>query len=76
MNDLFGYLVTQCEDEVIIKSIHALIHADDTVIISTERDKFIKKCNHMIDYFQANSLKLNILKSFYFIINNKADVIN
>ena len=75
MNDLFGHLVMHCEEEIIIKSIHALIHADDTVIISSNREKFIKKCNHMIDFFDVNSLRLNIQKSFYMIINGKSDVI-
>ena len=54
-----------------IKDFHALVHADDTLIISTSRDEFIVKCNHMLQYFKENSLKLNFDKSSYFILNPK-----
>ena len=50
---------------------HVLLHADDTLILSTNRMLFIKKCNFMLEYFQLNKLKLNIGKSGYLIINGK-----
>ena len=71
MDGLFPYLRQYCTTEELIKDFHALIHADDTLIISTQRDKFITKCNHMLDFFKENSLKLNLDKSSYFILNPK-----
>ena len=73
MDGLFPYLRDHCSTEELIKHFHALVHADDTIIISTSRDQFITKCNHMLDYFSENSLKLNFDKSSYFIINPKAN---
>ena len=50
---------------------HVLLHANDTLILSTERSLFIKKCNFMLDYFAENRLKLNLRKSSYLFINGK-----
>ena len=52
MDGLFPYLRQYCTTEELIKDFHALVHADDTLIISTQRDKFIAKCNHMLEYFK------------------------
>ena len=71
MDGLFPYLRQFCTTEELIKDFHALVHADDTLIISTSRDKFIIKCNKMLEYFKENSLKLNFDKSSYFILNPK-----
>ena len=71
MDGLFPFLSEKCSTEQLIKDFHALVHADDTLIISTDRDKFITKCNHMLEYFAENSLVLNFDKSSYFIINPK-----
>ena len=59
--------------ESFLGSLHCLLHADDTAILSTSRDLFVKKCNHMLVYFQENSLSLNLSKSGYLIINGTAD---
>ena len=71
MDGLFPYLRQHCTTEELLKDFHALVHADDTLIISTNIDKFISKCNHMLDYFTENNLKLNLGKSSYFILNPK-----
>ena len=54
-----------------IHAIHALIHADDTIILSTSRENFIHKCNETVRFFQSNKLNLNIDKSAFLIINPK-----
>ena len=69
MDDLFRYLHERCDLEPLIDDLHALIHADDTIIISTNRHQFINKCNHMTDFFTLNKLSLNLNKSSYMIIN-------
>ena len=72
IDDLVKYLEDRCDNEPILDSLHCLLHADDTAILSTNRNLFVKKCNHMLDYFAENSLSLNLLKSGYLIINGKA----
>ena len=69
MDGLFLFLRRYCSSEQLMKDVHTLIHADDTIIISTELNKFVIKCNHMMDYFVENSLTLNLDKSSYFFIN-------
>ena len=69
MDGLFIFLRKQCTPEEVIGAFHALVHADDTLIISTERSLFINKCNAMVEYFKQNKLNLNLLKSSYLIIN-------
>ena len=71
MDELFTFLETHCVAEPILNVIHCLLHADDTVIISTDRDLFMKKCNAMLKYFNDNSMSLNFPKSSYLIINAK-----
>ena len=63
IDDLVEYLETRCEPEPFIDMLHCLLHADDTTILSTNRDLFIVKCNAMLDYFTDNELKLNLSKS-------------
>ena len=71
MNGLITFLEIHCVQEPIINVIHCLLHADDTVVISTDRETFIRKCNLMLKYFDANKLSLNLSKSKYMIINGK-----
>ena len=71
IDGLISYLKRQCVEEPLIGLMHSLLHADDTVILSTDRKLFINKCNMMLFYFEENSLSLNYSKSSYFIINGK-----
>ena len=69
MDELVAHLQRSCIEEPLIKAMHCLLHADDTAIVSTNRELFIKKCNAMVDYFNENNLSLNLPKSSYLIIN-------
>ena len=69
IDDLVDYLKERCPPEDMLDLLHCLLHADDTAILSTDRDLFVDKCNHMLDYFDENSLSLNLGKSGYMIIN-------
>ena len=71
MNDLIDYIRDRCVSEPLIETMHVLLHADDTLILSTNRSLFIEKCNLMLEYFGKNKLKLNLGKSGYMIINGK-----
>ena len=73
MDELVAHLQHHCIEEPLIKTMHCLLHADDTAILSTDRELFIKKCNAMVDYFDENSLKLNLKKSAFLIINGGAN---
>ena len=72
MDDLISYLKHHCVEEPIIRLMHCLLHADDTAILSTNRNLSIIKCNLMLQYFKDNSLSLNFTKSSFLIINGKA----
>ena len=79
VDDLIDYLKDKCTREPIIDDTHCLLHADDTAILSTNRDLFIIKCNHMLHYFNKNSLSLNLSKSGFIVIDpmggvSKADI--
>ena len=71
MDGLFQHLEENCSREALLNDIHTLIHANDTIILSTSRNKFIHKCNELVTFLDENHLNLNIGKSGYFIINPK-----
>ena len=71
INDLIDFIRNKCDPEPLIESLHCLLHADDTLLLSTSRELFCKKCNVMNEYFDNNQLKLNLGKSGYLIINGK-----
>ena len=48
--DLLTYLKDHCTIEETLNDIHAIIHADDTIVLSTDRDKFIIKCNKATNF--------------------------
>ena len=74
INDLIDYVKNRCIPEILIDTIHILLHADDTVIISTQENLFIQKCNIMLQYFSENKLKLNLGKSGYMVITNDSKI--
>ena len=71
IDELITCLHEQCDEEPILRFMHCLLHADDTAVLSTDRELFKKKCNHMLKFFNDNSLSLNFPKSSYLIINGK-----
>ena len=68
INDLIDYVKDKCIPETIIDTIDTLLHADDTLVISTSEELFARKCNIMLEYFDQNKLKPNLGKSGYMII--------
>ena len=49
MDDVIVSLKDKCINEFLIGNLHALLHADDTLVFSLNRDMFIEKCNILID---------------------------
>ena len=69
MDDVVEVLKLKCVKEFLIGNLHSLLHADDTLIFSLQRELFIKKCNVLIDTFHDKKLILNLKKSAFMIIN-------
>ena len=75
MDDLIQHLKAKCDPENLIGDLHSLLHADDTVLISTNKETFIHKCKVMQKFFKEKQLSLNIKNSRYMIVNgNLGDV--
>ena len=68
MDDLFRFFWRK---SVILQNIHCLIHADDTLVLSTNRENFVKKCNEVAIFMRINKLKLNVGKSAFLVINSQ-----
>ncbi len=71
LDDLIDRLKARCDPDDLLDDRHCLLHADDTVVLSTKRESFIHKCNETISYFHDNLLTMNMSKSGYMIINGK-----
>ena len=73
IDDLVDFLEKNCPAEDILDDLHCLLHADDTAIISTDEHLFVHKCNMMLEFFEENSLSLNLSKSGFIVINGGND---
>ena len=79
MDDVIDVMKEKCVNEFLINNLHILLHADDTLVFSFERDLFVTKCNILIDTFHNKKLQLNLKKPSYMIIHasnedNKVDL--
>ena len=73
LDDIIDILKEKCAPERVLDNLHCLLHADDTLVLSTNRDAFIKKCNILIETIQNKRMSLNYKKSAYMIINQSSD---
>ena len=74
MDDCIVKMLEKCIDEVVIANLHVLLHADDTVMIRTNRELFVSKCNMLVETFKEKRMSLNIGISGFIVINpSKAD---
>ena len=71
IDGLFEYLEEKCEHDALLHDIHTLIHADDTIVIGTNRPDFVEKCNHTKRFFDMNKLKLNKTKLWFTVVNSR-----
>ena len=69
MDELVDIVRKHCVKEKVINILHILLHADDTAILSTERDLFIKKCNVLLQSFAERKVSLNLKKPGFLVIN-------
>ena len=63
--------LNECLVEPIMNDLHCLLHADDTLLLSTNRESFVYKCNILLKQIAEKKMKLNYSKSAYMIINGK-----
>ena len=75
MDSVINILKEKCANEFIINSVHCLLHADDTLIMSLDFDNFINKCNVLVESFRRKKLSMNMSKSAYIVINPPADFV-
>ena len=73
LDDIIDILKQKCIIEPILNNLHCLLHADDTLLISTSRNNFIHKCNVLINVITSKKMSLNYKKSGYMIINGKTN---
>ena len=73
LDDIINILKERCTPEPIIETLHCLLHADDTLVLSTSREAFIKKCNILVETIHEKKMSLNYKKSGYMIINPMCD---
>ena len=67
MDDLILHLKTKCTAEIIIGDFHSLLHAYDTVLLSTSPQTFVNKWKEMVRFFSEKKLSSNIGKSRFMI---------
>ena len=72
MDDFIDIVRDKCIKEPVIGLLHILLHADDTAVLSTSRDLFIKKCNVLLSAFKVKKVSLNLKKSGFLVINPKS----
>ena len=71
MDDIIDVLKEKCTEEPLLKDLHCLLHADDTLVLSTNGTLFKYKCCELINAFYAKKMSINMKKSGYTIINAK-----
>ena len=69
LDDIIDGIKEKGAAEPIISDLHCLLHADDTLLSSTNRDLFVKKCDILIDLFLAKKMSINCKKTCYMVIN-------
>ena len=76
LDDIIDNLKRFCNVEPILNDLHCLLHADNTLLISTNRDQFTHKCNVLLKLLADKKMKLNYSKSGYMIINGGPSDLN
>ena len=73
MDSVIDILKEKCVNEPVLNSLHCLLHADDTLILSTNRTLFKIKCDVLIEEFIHKKMSINFKKSGFMIINAKEE---
>ena len=63
MDEIIDILKGKCIKDPVINSLHCLLHADNTLVLSTERNLFRHKCDILIEAFYSKKMSINFKKS-------------
>ena len=69
--DLINLFTAKFNVERFIESVHLLMHADDIIIIATDRNTAEKKVRFLEDYCENNHIRLQPKKCGFIVINEK-----
>lgn len=58
--------------ENVLTTLHILLQADDTVVLSTTRELFITKCYILLAEFKEKKMNINAKKSGFMVIYQKS----
>ena len=68
MDEFIDVVRDKCIKENVLDVLHIILHADDTAVLSTDRELFIGKCNTLITAFKAKKVSLNLKKSSFLVM--------
>ncbi len=69
VNDLIKLIKDNCNDDGFLKWLHILILMDDTVLLSTTRERMIQKLSLMNKFCDDYGMEVNEGKTKFFVIN-------
>ncbi len=69
INDLIKLIKDNCNDDGFLKWLHVLILTDDTVLLSTSRERMIHELSLMKKFCCDYGMKVNESKTKFFVIN-------
>ena len=72
VNDLILIIKENCPDDGFVKWLHILMLMDDTVSLSTTRDKMIEKLALLKQYCVTYNMGVNLTKTKFFVVNGTA----
>ena len=71
MDEFVDIMREKCIREKVTESLHILLHADDTVVLSTDRVLFIEKYNTLLTAFRMKKVTLNLGNSAVMVMNSR-----
>ena len=69
INDIFDYFDGIFGRDGLLETLHLLIHADDTTILASSREKAEQKFRSMLAYCRLNHISLQVSKCKFIVIN-------
>ena len=72
VNELIKLIKENCPDDGFLKWLHILMLMDDTVLLSTTRDRMKQKLALMKQYCNTYNMGVNLAKTKFFVVNSTA----
>ena len=71
INDIFDYFYAIYGSHGLLEKIHVLIHADDSTLLASTRERILCKLNSLMHYCRINHLVLQPTKCKFIVINGE-----